>query len=94
MAMLAADLACALDPVQLSQRIALEPDDWQADVLWSAAPWQLVNCRRYVPMGTLVATARQERGGGVSTGFPQRPRSTGSATSAGGYHDAYPTDKP
>jgi hypothetical protein len=45
--MLATDLACALDPVELARRaLGLEPDPWQARLLRSAASRILVNCSR------------------------------------------------
>jgi hypothetical protein len=43
---LAADLACALDPVRFAQAAGIDPDDWQARLLRSAAPRILLNCAR------------------------------------------------
>ena len=53
---LAADLAAALDPVALSRRAGIEPDDWQARVLRSQAPRLLLNCSRQLGKSTTVAT--------------------------------------
>ena len=50
--MLAADLAVALDPVQLSRRAGIAPDDWQAEFLRSAAPRVLLNCSRQIGKST------------------------------------------
>ncbi len=44
--MIAADLAMALDPVRLAERVGVWPDPWQADVLRSASPRLLLNCSR------------------------------------------------
>jgi hypothetical protein len=44
--MLASDLACALDPVQLAQRAGLVPDPWQAEVLRATAGRLLLNVTR------------------------------------------------
>lgn len=54
--MMALDLLLALDPVELSRRIGVEPDDWQADVLRSDADRQLLNCSRQSGKSTTVAT--------------------------------------
>jgi len=53
---LGADLAAALDPVALSRRAGIEPDDWQAEVLRSSAPRILLNCSRQSGKSTSVAT--------------------------------------
>src|SRR3712207_2598818 len=55
MATLASDLALALDPVALARRAGIEPDPWQADVLRSASPRQLLNCCRQSGKSTTVA---------------------------------------
>lgn len=46
MSPLAADLARALDPVQLARGIGMDPDEWQAKALRSQHPRQLYNCAR------------------------------------------------
>jgi hypothetical protein len=56
MSALAADLACALDPVLLSRRAGIEPDDWQARMLRSTAPRILLNCSRQSGKSTTTAT--------------------------------------
>jgi hypothetical protein len=43
---IAADLAAGLDPVILAHQVGLEPDPWQAEVLRSPAPRQLLNASR------------------------------------------------
>src|SRR5215204_6852480 len=53
--MIAADLAVALDPVLLAQRCSLDADPWQADVLRSVAPRQLLNASRQSGKSTTVA---------------------------------------
>lgn len=53
---LAADLAAALDPVLLSRRAGIVPDDWQCDVLRSNASRLLLNCSRQSGKSTTVAT--------------------------------------
>lgn len=53
---LAADLVAALDPVALSRRAGLTPDDWQARALRSTAPRLLLNCARQSGKSTTVAT--------------------------------------
>lgn len=53
MATLAADLACALDPVQLARRAGLEPDEWQRRVLRSPARRALLNCSRQSGKSTI-----------------------------------------
>ncbi len=50
---LAADLACALDPVRLARRMGLEPDPWQARVLRSAKAQVILNCSRQVGKSTV-----------------------------------------
>jgi hypothetical protein len=52
---IAADLAAGLDPVVLAHRVGLDPDPWQADVLRSAAPRQLLNASRQSGKSTTVA---------------------------------------
>src|SRR5215203_6670706 len=52
---IAADLAAGLDPVVLAHRVGLEPDPWQADVLRSVAPRQLLNASRQSGKSTTVA---------------------------------------
>jgi len=52
---IAADLALALDPVQLSRAIGIDPDPWQAELLRSTAPRQLLNCSRQSGKSTTVA---------------------------------------
>jgi hypothetical protein len=49
------DLAAALDPVVLAHRVGLDPDPWQADVLRSASPRQLLNASRQSGKSTTVA---------------------------------------
>lgn len=51
---LAADLALALDPVQLMARMGQTPDPWQADLLRSSAPRLLLNCARQTGKSTAV----------------------------------------
>ena len=53
--MIATDLAAGLDPVVLARRVGLDPDPWQADVLRSAAPRQLLNASRQSGKSTTVA---------------------------------------
>lgn len=52
---LAADLAAALDPVQLARRVGMEPDPWQVDVLRSDHPRLLLNCCRQSGKSTTAA---------------------------------------
>jgi hypothetical protein len=52
---LADDLAAALDPVIFAQRAGIEPDDWQADVLRSAARHQILCCSRQSGKSTVSA---------------------------------------
>jgi len=54
-AVLAGALAIGLDPVRLAQRVGIEPDDWQADVLRSTAPRLLLNCSRQSGKSTITA---------------------------------------
>lgn len=54
--MLALDLALALDPVELSRRAGIEPDDWQVGVLRSVAPRILLNCCRQSGKSSTTAT--------------------------------------
>src|SRR5215213_5539488 len=54
--MLASDLALALDPVLLSQRAGLVPDDWQEQVLRSPSPRLLLNACRQSGKSSTVAT--------------------------------------
>lgn len=53
--MIAADLAAGLDPVILAHRVGLNPDRWQAAVLRSASPRQLLNASRQSGKSTTVA---------------------------------------
>jgi len=53
---LASDLALALDPVLLSQRAGLVPDDWQERVLRSTSPRLLLNACRQSGKSSTVAT--------------------------------------
>lgn len=50
------DLACALDPVRLSGRVGIAPDDWQAELLRCRDPQVLLNCSRQVGKSTTTAT--------------------------------------
>lgn len=52
---LAADLACALDPVQLGRSAGLDPDPWQVQVLRSTAPRILLNCSRQSGKSTVTS---------------------------------------
>jgi len=52
---LAADLARALDPVQLARVVGMEPDPWQVDVLRSDHPRLLLNCCRQSGKSTTAA---------------------------------------
>lgn len=52
---LAADLACALDPVELARRVGLPPDPWQAEFLRSTDPRILLNCSRQSGKSTITA---------------------------------------
>ena len=49
-------LSAALDPVIFSQRIGIEPDPWQADLLRSTAPEIILNCSRQSGKSTTSAT--------------------------------------
>ena len=53
--MIAADLAVGLDPVLLAERVGLQPDDWQCDLLRSTAPRMLVNVTRQGGKSTMTA---------------------------------------
>jgi hypothetical protein len=53
--MLATDLACALDPVQLAQRAGLGPDPWQVEALRSTAPRRLWNVARQLGKSSVAA---------------------------------------
>src|SRR5262245_13965497 len=44
--MIAAELACALDPVLFARRAGLQPDPWQTDLLRSAGRQVILNCSR------------------------------------------------
>ena len=55
MAGLAADLAAALDAVQLARQVGLEPDAWQAQVLRSRSLRLLLNCCRQSGKSTITA---------------------------------------
>ncbi len=52
---LAHDLAMALDPSLMAERIGLRPDPWQRDVLRSSAPRLLLNCCRQSGKSTTTA---------------------------------------
>jgi hypothetical protein len=52
---IAADLAIALDAVQLSRQAGIEPDPWQAALLRSRAPRILLCCSRQAGKSTTVA---------------------------------------
>ena len=52
---IAADLALALDPARLAIQAGIEPDDWQARVLRSAAPRLLLDCSRQSGKSTVTA---------------------------------------
>jgi hypothetical protein len=49
------NLAMALDPVELARATILEPDEWQAKMLRSASPRQLLNCSRQAGKSTVTA---------------------------------------
>jgi Terminase large subunit, T4likevirus-type, N-terminal len=53
---IATDLALALDPVVLAERVGMTPDGWQADVLRSAEPRVILNCSRQSGKSTTTAT--------------------------------------
>lgn len=55
MTALAADIAAALDPVELARRVGVEPDEWQARVLRSPADRLLLNCCRQSGKSTIAA---------------------------------------
>lgn len=55
MAGLARDLAAALDPCVLAERVGLTADPWQADVLRSVAPRLLLNCSRQAGKSTITS---------------------------------------
>jgi hypothetical protein len=78
--MLATDLVCALDPVQLAQRAGLTPDDWQAAVLRSQAPRLLLNVTRQGGKSSVAAvlgvhTAMYEAGAPVLILSPSQRQS-------------------
>jgi hypothetical protein len=52
---LAHDLALALDPAELSRKVGLPPDPWQAAVLRSEASRILLNCSRQSGKSTVTA---------------------------------------
>lgn len=52
---LAADLARAVDPAALAERIGMTPDEWQRDVLRSSADRILLNCCRQSGKSTTAA---------------------------------------
>ena len=54
--MLHDDLVRALDPVEFSRRIGLEPDPWQAEVLRYEGKRLLLNCSRQSGKSTTTAT--------------------------------------
>jgi hypothetical protein len=49
------DLAMALDPALLCERAGIIPDEWEARMLRSQAPRQLLNCSRQVGKSTITA---------------------------------------
>lgn len=53
--MIADDLACAFDPVQLARRMGLVPDPWQRDLLRSDAQQTILNCARQSGKSTVTA---------------------------------------
>ena len=55
MTALAADIAAALDPVELARRVGVVPDPWQARVLRSPADRLLLNCCRQSGKSTIAA---------------------------------------
>jgi hypothetical protein len=67
---LAEDLASALDPVVLAERVQIEPDPWQGEVLRSTHPRLLLNCCRQSGKSTTAALL------GVHTAFYQPGSST------------------
>jgi hypothetical protein len=52
---LAADLALALDPVALAQRLDMQPDPWQVKLLRSTSPRILLNVCRQAGKSTMTA---------------------------------------
>jgi hypothetical protein len=50
------DLLSALDPVEFSRSIGIEPDEWQADVLRHEGKRLLLNCSRQSGKSTTTAT--------------------------------------
>src|ERR671934_975675 len=52
---IAADLACALDPVVLAEQAGLEPDPWQCHVLRSGAARVLLLCSRQAGKSTITS---------------------------------------
>jgi Terminase large subunit, T4likevirus-type, N-terminal len=46
MATIASDLALALDPARLAERVGMTPDPWQADLLRSSGRQLILNCAR------------------------------------------------
>jgi len=59
--LLADDLACALDPVILAQRVGIQPDPWQCDVLRSASKRRLLLCCRQSGKSTTTAVLAVHR---------------------------------
>lgn len=55
--MLEEDLAAALDPCALARKVGLVPDPWQAQLLRSTNPRQLVLCSRQSGKSTMAAIA-------------------------------------
>jgi hypothetical protein len=53
--MIAGDLALALDPVLIAERVGIVPDDWQRDALRSDTPRALWNCSRQSGKSTCAA---------------------------------------
>jgi len=54
--MIQADLLRALDPVEFSRHIGIEPDEWQAEVLRHTGKRLLLNCSRQSGKSTTTAT--------------------------------------
>lgn len=52
---LAADLALALDPVELARHAGIEPDPWQSDLLRSQAEQMILLCSRQAGKSTVSA---------------------------------------
>ena len=52
---MAGDLAAALDPVVLAERLELSPDSWQEEFLGSTSDRILLNCCRQAGKSTMTA---------------------------------------